>query len=117
MLLIGIDTLKVSEARFNLQNNIGLFPDAGDFEGKGRAGHLMVPLLPESFWEFHDSFVPSETTGPMVFSTNVTNETLSVKRLPGSRTIRDLTITSGRVSFQKTPSHFSTFASEEGNCE
>ena len=50
----------------------------------------MVPLLPESLWEFHDSFVPSETAGPRVFSTNVMKETFSVKRLPGSRTIRDL---------------------------
>ena len=34
-------------------------------------------------------------------STNVKNETFSVKRLPGSRTIRDLMITSGRGSFQR----------------
>ena len=27
----------------------------------------MLPLLPESFWEFHDSFVPSETAGPLGF--------------------------------------------------
>ena len=46
----------------------------------------MVPLLLESFGEFHDSFVPSETARPLVFSANVTNETFSVKRLPGSRT-------------------------------
>ena len=51
--------------------------------------------------EFHDSFVPSETAGPLVFSTNVMNETFSVKGLPGSRTIRDLMITSGRRSFQR----------------
>ena len=79
MLLIGKDTLKVLEAKFGLNNNIGIFSGAGDFEGKvlrgSRAGHLMVPLLPESFWEFHDSFVPSETTGTMVFSTNVMNVT------------------------------------------
>ena len=61
----------------------------------------MVPMLPESFWEFHDSFVPSETAGPLVFWTNVTNETYSVKRLPGSRTIRGLAIMSGRRSFQR----------------
>ena len=101
MLLIGSDTLKVLEARFDLKNNIGTFPGAGDFEGKmlrdSHASHLMVPLLPESFfWEFHDSFVPSETAGPLIFSTNVT---FSVKRLPGSRTICDLMITSGRGHF------------------
>ena len=71
MLLIGKDTLKVFEGRIDLKNNIGMFPGARDFEGKvlreSRAGHLMVPLLPESFWEFHDSFVPSETAGPLVF--------------------------------------------------
>ena len=53
MLLIGKDTLKVLEARSDLKNDIGIFPGAGDFEGKvlreSRAGHLMVPLLPESF--------------------------------------------------------------------
>ena len=53
MLLIGKETLIVLEARFDLKNNIGNFPGAGDFEGKvlreSCAGHLMVPLLPESF--------------------------------------------------------------------
>ena len=52
MLLIGKDTLKVLEARFNLKNNIGNFPSDGDFEGKvlreSLAVHLLVPLLPES---------------------------------------------------------------------
>ena len=60
----------------------------------------MVPLLPESFREFHDSFVPSETAGPIFFSTNAMKETFSVKRLPGSRTIRDLMITSGGGHFK-----------------
>ena len=63
MLLTGKDTLKVLEARFDLKNNIGFFPSAGDLQGKvlreSRAGHVMVPLLPDSSWEFHDSFVPS----------------------------------------------------------
>ena len=40
------------------------------------------------------------------------NETFSVKRMPGSRTIRDLVITSGRV-ISKTPPDFSTFAQIE----
>ena len=31
MLLIGKDTLKVFEARFDLNKNIGIFPGAGDF--------------------------------------------------------------------------------------
>ena len=61
----------------------------------------MVPLLPESFWEFHDSFIPSETAGPLAISTNVTNETFPVKRSPRPRTIRDLTITSERGSLQR----------------
>ena len=51
MLLIGKDTLKVLEARFDLKNNIGIFPGAGDFQGKVwrecRAGHLRAPLVPE----------------------------------------------------------------------
>ena len=34
MLLIGKDTLKVLEARFDLKNNIGIFPGAGDLQGK-----------------------------------------------------------------------------------
>ena len=34
MLLIGKDTLKVLEARSDLKNDIGIFPGAGDFEGK-----------------------------------------------------------------------------------
>ena len=60
----------------------------------------MVPLLPDSSWEFDDTVVPSEA-GPLVFSANVTREEFSVKRMPGSRTIRDLMITSGKGSFQK----------------
>ena len=54
MLLIGKDTLKVLEARFDLNNNIGIFAGTGDFQGKvlreSRARHLMVPLLPDSSW-------------------------------------------------------------------
>ena len=61
----------------------------------------MFPLLPDSSWEFGDTFVPSEAAGPLVFSTNVTSEEFSVKRLPGSRTIRDLMIASGKGSFQR----------------
>ena len=34
MLLIGKDTLKVLEARFDVKNNIGFFPGTGDFQGK-----------------------------------------------------------------------------------
>ena len=105
VLLIGKDALKVLEARFDLKNNIGIFPDAGDLQGKvlgdSRAGHLMVPLLPDSSWEFHDSFLPSGTAGPLVFLANVTNEAFSVKPLQGSRTIRDLMISSGKGSFQR----------------
>ena len=71
MLLVGKDTLKVLEARFDLKNNIGIFPGAVDLEDKvlreSRAGHLMVPILPDSSWECHESFVPSETAGPLVF--------------------------------------------------
>ena len=110
MLLIGKHTSKVLEARFDLKNNIGIFPGDGDLQGKvlreSRAGHLMVPLLPDSSWEFHDSFVPSETAGPLVFAANLTNEALSVKRLQGPRTIRDLMISSGEGSFQR---HHRTF--------
>ena len=105
MLLIGKDTLNVLDARLDLKHNIGIFPGAGDLQGKvlreSRAGHLMVPLLPDTSWEFHDSFVPPETAGRLVFSANVTNEVFSVKRLQGSRTIRDLMISSGKGSFQR----------------
>ena len=70
-LLIGKDTLKVLEARFDLKNNIGILPSAGDLLGKvlreSRARHLMVPLLPDTSWEFHDSFVSAEIAGPLFF--------------------------------------------------
>ena len=121
MLLIGKDTLKVLEARFGLENNIGVFPGAGDLQGKvlceSRAGHLMVALLPDSSWEFHDSCVPSETAGPLVFLTSVTNDACSVKRLPGSRTFRDLMISFGRGSFQRLHRTFATSASEKDHCQ
>ena len=43
VLLKGKDCLKVLKARFELQNNIGIFPDAGYFHSKvlreSRAGH------------------------------------------------------------------------------
>ena len=69
MLLTSKDTLKVLEARFDLKNNIGIFPSAGDFQGKvlreSCTRHLMVPLVPDTSWKFHDS--PSETAGPLVF--------------------------------------------------
>ena len=104
MLLIGKDTLKILEARFDLKSNIWNFPGAGDLEGQvlreSGANHLMAPLLSESFWEFPDSFASSETVEPW-FTRRMTNETFSMKRSPGSRTIRDLMITSGRRSFQR----------------
>ena len=34
VLLIGQDTLKVLDARFDLKNNVGIYPGAGDVEGK-----------------------------------------------------------------------------------
>ena len=57
-----------------------------------------------SDWEIHDSFVPSETLRDLsffFFSTNVMSEEFSVKRLPGSRTVRDLMISSEKRSFQR----------------
>ena len=57
--------------RFDLKNNVGMFPGAGDFRGKAlresRAGHLMVEVLPDSSWEFDDTFLPSEAAGPLGF--------------------------------------------------
>ena len=74
MLLIGTDTLKVLEARFDFRNKIGIFPGAGDYQGKvlreSRAGHLMVPVLPDSSWEFDDTFVSFEVAG-LMFSRRV----------------------------------------------
>ena len=61
----------------------------------------MVPLSPDSSWEFHDSFVASETAGPLVFSTNVMSEAFSVRQSPGSRTIRDLMISSVKRCSQR----------------
>ena len=68
MLLIGEDTLQVLEARyFFKKKNIGIVLCAGDFHGKIlreiRARHLMVPLLPDSSWEFDDTFLPSVAAG------------------------------------------------------
>ena len=121
MLLIGKDTLKVLEPRFDLKKNIGHFLGVGDFHGtvlrESRAGHLMVPLLPDSSWEFHDSFVPSETPGPLVFSTSVTNEAFSVKtntRITNHTGCHDHV---WKRVIAKAPSYFPTFASEEGHCE
>ena len=59
-----------------------------DFSGQRIAKksriHLMVALLLDSCWEFHDSFVRSETAGLLVFTANAMSEGLSVKRLPGT---------------------------------
>ena len=40
----------------------------------------MVPLLPDSSWEFDDTFVPADAAGPLVFAAYVTSEAFSVKR-------------------------------------
>ena len=49
MFLIGTDTLKVFEARFDLKKHLRN-PGAGDFQGTvlrgSRAGHLTGPVLP-----------------------------------------------------------------------
>ena len=45
---------------FGLKNNIGFFPGGGDFQRnvlrESRAKHLIIPLLPNSSWEFDDTF-------------------------------------------------------------
>ena len=121
LLFIGKDTLKLLEARFDLKINIGMFPGAGVFQGEmlreSRAGHLMVPVLLDSSWEFHDSFVPSETAGPPFFSASVTSEALSVKRVQGSRSIRDLMITSGIGPFQRSMELSNVLRQKRGHCE
>ena len=99
MLLVGKDTLEVLEARFDLKIILE-FRVLEISKATCCAGHLMVPLLPDSSWEFDDTFVPSEAAGPLVFPTNVMSDAFSVKRLPGSRNIRDLMITSGRRACQ-----------------
>ena len=87
MLLIDKDTLQVSEPRFDLKNNIGFFQLLEILKEKYCEKAAQVtweslgtsPSRIQKVWEFHDSFVPSETAGPLVFWTNVTNETFSVQ--------------------------------------
>ena len=69
----------------------------------------LLPLLPDSSWEFDDTFASSEAAGPLVFSTNVTREAFSVKRLPG---VTDHSRPHDYVWIRvisKAPSYFSTF--------
>ena len=51
----------------------------------------------------------------LVCSTNVVNDTFSLKHSPGSRTIRVLTIASGRGSFQRLHRTSRRFASASAN--
>ena len=106
VLLRGKDSLKVLETRFDLKNNIGIFSDAVDFQGKvlreSRAGHSMVPLLPEMSWEnFMIRLSHRKQLDLLFFSANVMSEAFSVLRLQGSRTIRDVMISSGERSCQR----------------
>ena len=75
----------------------------------------MVPLLPDSSWEFDDTFLPSQAAGPLVFSTNVTREAFSVKTAAGiTDNLRAQDYVWNRA-LSKAPSYFSTFASEESH--
>ena len=72
MLLIGKDTLKVWEARDLIcRVMLDFFLGAGDLRGKvlreSRVKHFMVLLLPDSSWEFDDTFLPSEAVAPLGF--------------------------------------------------
>ena len=84
MLLIGKDTLNFLKARFDLENNIRIFPGAGDLEGKvlreSRAGHLMVSLLLDSSWFVFMIRLFHRRLRDLVFSSNVMSEACSVKR-------------------------------------
>ena len=61
----------IGSTRFDLQSNVGTFLGAGDFRGKvlpeSRVKHLMILLLPDSSWEFDDTFLPSEAAAPLGF--------------------------------------------------
>ena len=87
MLLIGEDTLKVLEARFDLKNNIGIFQMLETMRGKELRVHCCLFRLGSFMF-----VCPIEDCG---------TPGCLVNRLPGSRTIRDLVITSGRGSFQR----------------
>ena len=119
MLLIGKDTLRVSEARFDLKNNIGFFWVLEIFSAK------CCEKVAQDTWRFHCCLVrlgsfmirlSHRRLRAHLFSLrNVTSDAFSVKRVPpGSRTIRDVMITSGRGSIQK--SYFPAFASDKGHC-
>ena len=105
MLLIGKDTLKVLEARFDLKNNVGNVPGAGDFLGKSDARmsswtlrwHPCCPIRPGSFMIRSGHRRHRDNR----FSANVTKEEFTVRRVPGPRTVRDILIASGRWSFQR----------------
>ena len=91
------------EARFGLKNNFGIFAGVADFQGKvlreSGAGHLMIPLLLDASWEFHDSFVPSKTVGPHVF----------VNTIPPDTEIHEqMTMTNGYVKVCTTTSTLPT---------
>ena len=83
LLLIGKDTLKVFEARLGLENNIGCFPGAGDFQGKN--------VVRQSSWALDGTLVARFVLGGFMirsrherqrhhrFSAHVTNEVFSVR--------------------------------------
>ena len=83
LLLIGKDTLKVFEARLGLENNIGCFPGAGDFQGKN--------VVRQSSWALDGTLVARFVLGGFMirsrherqrhhrFSAHVTNEAFSVR--------------------------------------
>ena len=48
--------------------NNGIFLRAGDFRQEVGPGHLMVPLLTDSSWEFIAPFIPSEKKEPLFSS-------------------------------------------------
>ena len=66
-----------------------------------RAGHLSVLSLPESSWYFRSYLFRVMMTQPLLVSGGEFDHEVMKVRVEGSRTVRDLWVSSGEGSFQR----------------
>ena len=101
-MLLGKDALRKLEARIDLKLNTGCFPGitkSGPQKlEESKAGHLMLPLLPDEGWQAKEGWEPNENEKVVTIFDDML-EAMRAERVAASRTARDMLLLSGSESY------------------
>ena len=103
LVVVGKDALQKMKTKIDLETNYSKFPGIGDHNGsvcsESRAGHMILPLLPDKHWTWTQR-EPKEGDPVVQSCSQIVNsaEVHRAVRLPGSRVARDMLLSAGRES-------------------